>query len=131
EAAEWMIRRPGRDRVRLAAALDDIAQRLLPRLLEADPELGSYEPDICAHQATEKDVAHAVVDDVGPLDPRLLHEHTAEPEPRGDRSDLARVVRLDAADRDERVAPLGQGVGDEVLELSRLVATEREAGVAV
>ena len=49
---------------------------------------------------------------------------------RGGR-DLARVVGLDAADRDERVAALGERVGDEVLELARLVAAVGEAAVAV
>ena len=49
---------------------------------------------------------------------------------RGGR-DLARVVGLHAADRDERVAALGERVGDEVLELARLVAAEREPAVAV
>jgi hypothetical protein len=41
------------------------------------------------------------------------------------------VVRLDAADRHERVAALRERVGDEVLELADLVAAERDAGVAV
>ena len=54
-----------------------------------------------------------------------------EAEMRGDGCDLARVVRLDAADRDERVAALRERVGGEVLELARLVAAVREAGVAV
>ena len=48
-----------------------------------------------------------------------------------DGGDLARVVRLHAADRDERVAALGERVGDEVLELARLVAAEGEARGAV
>ena len=47
------------------------------------------------------------------------------------RRDLAGVVGLDAADRHERVAALGERVGDEVLELADLVAAEREAAVAV
>jgi hypothetical protein len=38
------------------------------------------------------------------------------------------VVRLHAADRDERVAALRERVGDEVLELTGLVAAEGEAG---
>src|SRR5262249_53473223 len=63
--------------------------------------------------------------------PVLLHEHAAEPEVRGDGGDLARVVRLDAADRDERVAAGGERVGDEVLELAHLVAAVREPRVAV
>ena len=49
----------------------------------------------------------------------------------GDAGDLAGVVRLDAADRHQRVAALGERVGDEVLELAHLVAAERDARVAV
>jgi hypothetical protein len=49
----------------------------------------------------------------------------------GDGRDLPRVVRLDAADRNEPVASLRQRVGGEVLELPDLVAAEREACVAV
>ena len=41
------------------------------------------------------------------------------------------MVRLDAADRHEGVASLRERVGDEVLEFADLVATERDAGVAV
>jgi hypothetical protein len=47
------------------------------------------------------------------------------------RGDLARVVGLHAADRDQRVAALGQRVGDQVLQLARLVAAEGEPAVAV
>ena len=48
-----------------------------------------------------------------------------------DGRDLARVVRLDAPDRHERVAALRERVRDEVLELARLVAPVGEAAVAV
>jgi hypothetical protein len=41
------------------------------------------------------------------------------------------VVGLDAADRHEGVGSLGQGIGNEVLELADLVASEREPRVAV
>ena len=50
---------------------------------------------------------------------------------RRDGRDLPRVVGLDAADRDERVAALRERVGGEVLELAHLVAAVGEAGVAV
>ena len=43
--------------------------------------------------------------DVRPVDPALLHEHALQAELRGHRRDLAGVVGLHAADRDERVAP--------------------------
>jgi len=61
----------------------------------------------------------------------LLDEDAAEPEAGGDRSDLARVVRLDTADRDQRVAALRERVGGEVLQLARLVASVGETRVAV
>ncbi|MCY1384790.1 hypothetical protein D9M69_730880 [compost metagenome] len=41
------------------------------------------------------------------------------------------MVGLDAADRDQRVAALFQGLGDQVFELARLVAAEGQAAVAV
>jgi hypothetical protein len=41
------------------------------------------------------------------------------------------VVRLHTADRDERVAPLREGVRSEVLELAHLVAAVRKTRVAV
>jgi hypothetical protein len=61
----------------------------------------------------------------------LLHEDATKAKPRGDGRDLARVVRLHAADRDEGVAPLRKRVRGEVLEFAHLVAAVREAGVAV
>ena len=53
------------------------------------------------------------------------------PEVGGDRRDLPGVVRLVAADRDQRVGTAGEHVGDDVLELADLVAAEREAAVDV
>jgi hypothetical protein len=119
------------DRVRLAAASLHVGQRLLPALLEADPEIRPHQPHVGAHDAAELDVADPVVDDVGPVHPALLHKHAAEPRARGGRGHLPRVVRLHAPDRDERVAALGERVGHQVLELARLVAAIREAAVAV
>jgi hypothetical protein len=130
-AAEWMVGRAGRDRVRLAAARLDVGERLLPARPEPDVEAARVEPHVGAHDPREQDVPDLVVDGVGPLDPVLLHEHAAEPEPRGDGRHLARVVRLHAADRDERVAALNERVGGEVLELPHLVPAEGEARVAV
>ena len=91
----------------------------------------AVEPHVRAHDPREEDVADLVVDGVGPLDPVLLHEDAAEAEPRGDGRDLAGVVRLHAADRDERVAALRECVGGEVLELAHLVAAVGQARVAV
>ena len=92
---------------------------------------GRVEPHLGAHDPREQDVPDLVVDGVRPVDPVLLHEHAAEAELRGDRRDLPRVVRLHAADRDERVASLRERVGREVLELAHLVAAVGEARVAV
>jgi hypothetical protein len=131
EAAELVVGRARGDRIRPAAAPLDVGQRLLPALLEADPELRLHEPYVRAHDAAELDVAHAVVDHVGPVHPALLHEHAAEPGARGGRRHLPRVVRLHAADRHQRVAALGERVGHQVLELARLVAAVGEAAVAV
>jgi hypothetical protein len=131
EAAELVVRGAGRDRVRRAARGLDVGERLLPALLEADPEPGLDEAHVGAHDPAELDVADAVVDDVRPVDPALLHEDAAHAGARGGGRDLAGVVGLDAADRDERVAALGERVGDEVLELARLVAAVGQPAVAV
>jgi hypothetical protein len=61
----------------------------------------------------------------------LLHEDASEPESSRDGCDLAGVVRLNAADRDERVAILGERLGREVLELAYLVASVSQSRVAV
>ncbi len=54
-----------------------------------------------------------------------------EAEVRGDGGDLAGVVGLVAADGDQGVGALREGVGDEVLELAGLVAAVGEPAVAV
>ena len=41
------------------------------------------------------------------------------------------MVRLDSADRDQRVGAGSDGVGNDVFELPQLVAAEREARIAV
>lgn len=51
---------------------------------------------------------------VGPVDPVLLDQRDLEAELGGRRGDLTGVVGLDAADADEGVAALGEGVGEEV-----------------
>jgi hypothetical protein len=48
-----------------------------------------------------------------------------------DCSDLPRLIRLDAADRDQRVAALRQRLGDQIFKLASLVAAECEAAVSV
>ena len=69
EPAERMIGGAGRDRIRLPARVLDLAKRLFPRALEADPEVRLDEPHVCAQHAGEKDVADAVVSHVRPVDP--------------------------------------------------------------
>ncbi|MNT23872.1 hypothetical protein D3C72_1593130 [compost metagenome] len=48
-----------------------------------------------------------------------------------DGGNLARVVRLDPADRDQRIGALRQHVWNDVFELARLVAAKGKAAVAV
>ena len=81
--------------------------------------------------AAQQDVADAVIDAVVPVDPALLDEPAFHAELGGDGGDLAGVVGLDAADRDQRVAALGDRLGHEIFELAHLVAAEGEAAVAV
>ena len=131
EAAERMVGGTGRDRVRLAARLLHVAQRLLPRLLEADAEAGLDQPHVGAAEPRHEDVADPVVGHVGPVDPALLYQHALQPEARRHRRHLPRVVGLHAADRDQRVAAGRERVGDQVLELAGLVAAEGDARVAV
>ena len=111
-----------------ASSTEASASSQLGRMPMSKP--GRVEADVGAHDAREQDVADLVVDDVGPLDPALLDEHAAEPEARGDGRHLARVVRLHAADRDERVAALRERVGGEVLQLAHLVPAVGEPGAA-
>ena len=131
EAAERVIRCAGRDRVRLAARFDDRVEGALPRVADADVEAGRIDADVAAHDPRELEVADLVVRHVGPIDPVLLHRDDLEAEVARDTGDRARVVGLDAADRDQRVAALGDRLGHEVLELAHLVAAERDAAVAV
>ena len=126
-----MVGRPGRDRVRPAAALLHLSQRLFPALLEADPEPGPDQPHVGAGEPAEQDVADLVVDRVRPVDPGLLNEHAPQTHAGRDGRDLPGVVGLDATDRDERVTALGQRVGDQILQLAGLVPAEGDAGVAV
>src|SRR5690606_20501534 len=50
---------------------------------------------------------------------------------RGGSGDHAGVVGLDAADGDQRVGAGGDGVRDDIFELSQLVTAKGEAGIAV
>jgi len=61
----------------------------------------------------------------------FLHKHAFEAESGRDSSYLPGVVRLNTANRDKRVAILGERLGGEVLELAHLVASVRQSRVAV
>src|SRR5690606_28619225 len=112
----------GGDGVRLAARLLDLAQGLLPALLEADPEPGPHQPYVGPGEPADEDVADLVVHGVRPVDPALLHEHALEAGAGGDGGHLAGVVGLHAADGHQGVAALVEGVGDQVLQFAGLVA---------
>src|SRR5262249_57269994 len=72
EAAQPVIRRAGRDRVRTAAGRLDVGDGPFPALLEADPEAGLDQSHVRAQDPAEEDVAHAVVHGVRPVHPALL-----------------------------------------------------------
>ncbi len=127
ETTERMVGASRRDCVRPAASLGDGRERFLEARPEADIETGCDEPHVRAHDPREEDVPDTVVDDVRPVDPVLADDDAAEPESSGGGRNLAGVVRLDAADRDERVAALRECVGGEVLELPHLVAPVRQS----
>ena len=127
EAAEPVVGGAGRDGVRRPAAGLDVGDGLLPGVPEADVEAGLVEADLGAHDPAEHDVADAVVDGVGPVDPLLLHQHAAQPEVRRDGGDLPGVVRLVPTDADEGVGALGQRLRHQVLELADLVAAVGQA----
>ncbi len=131
KTAERMVGRARGDGIWRAAGGLDVGQRLLPARLEADAEPFAHHADVGAEDAAQQDVADPVVDRVGPVHPALLHQHALQPDTCRDRGNLARVVGLHAADRHQRVAALGERVGDQVLELPGLVAPERESAVAV
>ncbi len=126
-----MVGAAGRDRVRLAARGAYALQCVLPTLAKADVETVGHQPDVGAQNARHLDVADPVVYGVRIVDPVLLHQHTLHPQMRGDRRHLAGLVRLDPANRHERVATLRQRLGNQILKLARLVAAEGKAAVAV
>ena len=131
EPTERVVGGAGRNCIRLAAALLDRRERVLPAPPDPDVETRAVEPHVRTHDAREQQVADLVVDDVRPLHPALLHEDAAKAEPCRHGRNLTGVVRLHAADRDERVASLREGFCGEILELAHLVAAVGEARVAV
>src|SRR5277367_2020228 len=131
EPAVFVHRGAGRDRVGLAALGLHVLDRLLPALADPDVESIVDQLDVGAHDAAEHDVADAVVDGVLVGNPALLYEAALHSDFCRDRGDHARVVGLDAADRDQRVGVGGDGVRNDVLELAQLVAAVGQARVAV
>jgi hypothetical protein len=95
-------------------------------LLQPSPVPRAGELDGRAEQPVEDQVAAVL----GGLVARE-HEVAGEPTARGRRGRHACEVRLRAAGRDQRVAAARERVGDQRLELARLVAAEREPGQVV
>src|SRR5262249_51417671 len=102
-----------------------------PALLDRDAEVFLREFDRRAQYPRQLDVADTVVDAVGPVDPAALNQVALHAQFRRDGGDLARVVRLDAADRDQGVAALRERIGHEVFQLAKLVAAACKAAVAI
>jgi hypothetical protein len=59
------------------------------------------------------------------------HQHAFEARTGGGSGRLSAVVRLRCADSDYRIRTLGQGIGDEQLQLAHLVAPRCQAGLVV
>ena len=126
-----MVGGAGRDRVRLAAAAstDASASSQLVRKPMSKP---ASERRTSAPMIRDSRMLPTCRSPGRPSRPSAPARAThAEAEVARDRRDLSRVVGLDAADRDERVAALRERLGGEVLELAHLVAAVGEARVAV
>ncbi|MEY9477402.1 hypothetical protein ABH981_001615 [Bradyrhizobium ottawaense] len=121
----------GGNRVGLAARRLHLVDRLLPALADADVEAVVDEAHVGAHDAREHDVADTVIDRVLVRHPGFLHQAALHSDLGGDGGDHAGVVRLHAADRDQRVGVGRDRVGDDVFEFAQLVAAIGEAGIAV
>ena len=131
ETAVLVHRGARRNRIGLAALCSHVIQSALPARPDPDVEAFVDQLDLGAQHAAHQDVADAVVDGIREGHPALLHEAALHAELRRDRRDLARMVRLHAADGHERIGIGRERVGNDVLELADLVAAEREARVAV
>src|SRR4029077_3322276 len=126
-----MLRAPGRNRERFATAVANVLQGEFPARADPYVETRRVQAHVSAQDARHLDVADAVIDGVGVVDPVLLHQHALHSQVRRYGCDLPRLVRLDTTNGYRRVAALGQRLGDQVLELAGLVATESQAAVAI
>ena len=91
-----------------------------PSSAKADVETFLDQPHVGAHDPGQQDIADTVVHRVLVGHPVLLHEDALHPDVRRDGRDLASLVRLDSADRHERVG-LEACFGDQVFELAELL----------
>ena len=110
ESAERVLGGAGRDGVGLAAGSLDLRQRLLPRPADADVEAGWVEAYVGAHDPGQEDVADRSL----PGSSQFTHfpgRAGTEAELGRDGRDLAGVVGLVAADRDQVSAPEASASG--------------------
>ena len=126
-----MLRAARRNRIRLAAGAANFLHGELPAGTDADVEAGSVQAYIGTGMRDIWMLPTLVIHRVGVIDPVFLHQHTLHSQVGCDRGDLAGLVRLDTADGHQRVATLGERLGNQVLELACLVAAERQAAIAV
>src|SRR6266853_4368908 len=126
-----MLRAAGRNREGLAAVLANVLQGEFPARTDTYVETRRVQPHVSAQDARHLDVADAVIHGVGVIDPVLLYQHALHSQVRCHGGDLPRLVRLDTTNGYQRVAALGQRLGDQVLELAGLVAAESQAAVAI
>ena len=131
QAAIFMDRSPGRDRIGFAALGLDVLDGLFPAPSDTDIEAFVDHLHVGAHDAAEHDVADAIVDRVLVRHPALLNQTALEADLCGDRGDHAGVVGLHAPDGNQRVGVRRDRVGNDVLELAQLVAAEGETGIAI
>ena len=107
EAAEGVVGGAGGDVVGLAAGGGELLLHALEGVLVLDAEGGRVQARVGPHEPRQLDVADLGVPGVLPRHPLLLHEGAVQPQLGRHRRHLPRVVRLHAADADERVAALG------------------------
>src|SRR5581483_9370208 len=111
-----MVRRAARNRIGVASAP---ALRLDERLQSAfvlDRALHRIVMELGAEQRAEEDVADGAVERARLGGPRVVKNDAVQPDLRRGGGGLARVVRLDRADGDERVGADADRLADQELE---------------